>query len=706
MDSMSATSKTPLYFPLDSSRSETRLLGFVSPIDTDQDRMLKLNLTTVSLNQRPSFVALSYVWGDGLDTVPVSVNGTIVWVTLNLERALRDCHGQLKEFGSPSPMGNGVLRADAICINQDDVNEREGQLLLMRRIYKSARMVLAWLENDYRDVFSAFRILYLKAQETWTTARIGGDGIRLLKPEPPDLGWMNSCAVFSSPDIWSRINNFLDDPYWTRVWILQEVVLGDERLSLLSVDSTCTWEMVSSVAMCFSIYTESAWGQPAEQFRIPEPARGYLKLHGLVYWEPIVFCATLQGREFMVASDRTLAEGALLTDRLARACVAATQSTHTPNFSTGSPWTWALEAALDGCISPDYASATAADVCIQFVSGFLSALKGTTRTEFGLDHPLRFLYSAGVGHIGYDESMPTWVPNFPQEYGKMHVVERRRMLRHADRGIFPDDSHYAHITGKSLRVDGIVVQRIQCIEAPFKDTLENWRTRGRKGLLRSLLVPIRAYRLRFPTYATGTPVLQAFFHLLTHGIFAETTKTSIEMAFWLFLALLDCDPDGSTTPLYFLGYPANWSIIKRGYPLRLCASFKDLEAFFVEQFFPGTQLREFGLEHMVADAWNKGFEEYIKEADTPTGHFTSWFLDFDSFRMVRTASGFLGWGPGGTEEGDLVCVLKDCGFPVILRRVESHYIFVGAAFVLGLMGGEARRFAEDGTAVVEAFEIR
>jgi hypothetical protein len=55
--------------------------------------------------------------------------------------------------------------------------------------------------------------------------------------------------------------------------------------------------------------------------------------------------------------------------------------------------------------------------------------------------------------------------------------------------------------------------------------------------------------------------------------------------------------------------------------------------------------------------------------------------------------------------GDIACVLDSFQYPVVLRPMDDHYVFVGACFVLGLMTGEAKAFLEDGRASPEVFEL-
>lgn len=40
------------------------------------------------------------------------------------------------------------------------------------------------------------------------------------------------------------------------------------------------------------------------------------------------------------------------------------------------------------------------------------------------------------------------------------------------------------------------------------------------------------------------------------------------------------------------------------------------------------------------------------------------------------------------EISDTVCVLLGCSVPVVLRKIEDHYIFIGECYVENIMQGE------------------
>ncbi|KAF2028104.1 HET-domain-containing protein, partial [Setomelanomma holmii] len=87
------------------------------------------------LDDLPSYNALSYVWGDSRVKESISCNGQRMDVTTNLADALRTLR----------PSSATWVWADAICINQDDVLERNSQVQLMKEVYSKAEKVAIWL---------------------------------------------------------------------------------------------------------------------------------------------------------------------------------------------------------------------------------------------------------------------------------------------------------------------------------------------------------------------------------------------------------------------------------------------------------------------------------------------------------------------------------------------------------------------------------
>ncbi|TRX92178.1 hypothetical protein FHL15_007045 [Xylaria flabelliformis] len=124
---------------------------------------IRCSLTTVSLDDKLKYEALSYVWGDPTITQDIFVN--VFAKTDRLSKALRHFHlrDRPDHGGVAVPVTRNLFTAlrrfrrcdkrrtmwvDALCINQQDLNERSSQVLLMSRIYSQCRSCQAWLGEE------------------------------------------------------------------------------------------------------------------------------------------------------------------------------------------------------------------------------------------------------------------------------------------------------------------------------------------------------------------------------------------------------------------------------------------------------------------------------------------------------------------------------------------------------------------------------
>jgi hypothetical protein len=121
--------------PLDAVARQIRLLTLEPAFPTDP---LCCNLEISSLDDKPSFYAISYVWGDVNDMLSITVNGAELSIIRNLAVALR-------RLRTEKPAGRIRLWADALCINQSSIDEKTHQVGLMRDIYSSCREVFVTL---------------------------------------------------------------------------------------------------------------------------------------------------------------------------------------------------------------------------------------------------------------------------------------------------------------------------------------------------------------------------------------------------------------------------------------------------------------------------------------------------------------------------------------------------------------------------------
>jgi len=74
-------------------------------------------------------------------------------------------------------------------------------------------------------------------------------------------------------------------------------------------------------------------------------------------------------------------------------------------------------------------------------------------------------------------------------------------------------------------------------------------------------------------------------------------------------------------------------------------------------------------------------------------------------RRIFISNEFCGLAPNTTGIGDLICILFGCSCPVVLRPRHHGYIFIGDAYVDGIMDGEAMNGYENGTYELQNFNL-
>jgi hypothetical protein len=171
------------YQPLNPSIDSIRLLVILPRQRGEDMKIIRCRLVHVKFLDNPSYEALSYTWvinnnDHGQDVMDyIYVDGAKVKILPNLYLALRslreDPYWKLAER---------TVWADAICIDQENLEERLSQVRLMDFIYSRAIGVVVWLGF----------------------------------PSRPDV-----CITTEEEFI-------LQNRYWTRLWIIQEIALATQ----------------------------------------------------------------------------------------------------------------------------------------------------------------------------------------------------------------------------------------------------------------------------------------------------------------------------------------------------------------------------------------------------------------------------------------------------------------------------------------------
>jgi hypothetical protein len=145
------------------------------------------------------YEALSYVWGEPVYSRSIRCSKGRIALTPNLEEALLHIR---------FPDRRRVIWADAICVNQSDLQERSQQVRLMGDIYRNAEKVLIWLGPDYAHV---------TARQTFNALR------ELIRP--PHL-------TGDDQKIQHHMEEVAKSKWFTRLWVVQELLLARRAVAL------------------------------------------------------------------------------------------------------------------------------------------------------------------------------------------------------------------------------------------------------------------------------------------------------------------------------------------------------------------------------------------------------------------------------------------------------------------------------------------
>lgn len=187
-------------------------------------------LQVCSLHEHPPYHTLSYTWGDLNDVVLINCDNAILRVTKNLDIALR----HIRQPRSPI-----CLWIDAICINQDDIDERNCQVRIMKEVYAAADETICWLGEGDEDSNVAIDLIARMAD----VVKIPGPGGALT---------FNNVLAFPPPvDIrnWDILSNFYFRRSWSRrVWVRQEIAVS-KILTIMCGKKTLDWDTFSQVTI-------------------------------------------------------------------------------------------------------------------------------------------------------------------------------------------------------------------------------------------------------------------------------------------------------------------------------------------------------------------------------------------------------------------------------------------------------------------------
>ena len=221
-------SSATIYQPLEGRG--IRLLQIRPSEDFKAD--IQCSLQTVTLDDTPTYVALSYEWGPPFldqNAIRVFVNTVEIDATTNLRLALQYLRQPFED--------QQMLWIDAICINQADQCERGHQVRLMRDIYQKAAKVIAWLGAAKGDEDYGMALI-TKFCEIWSSAQDYRKRVSpeiLIDKEIEELTHKAEEELVTRAHfdpafrrLWMGWVQIVDSSYWKRLWIIQEILVNEQ----------------------------------------------------------------------------------------------------------------------------------------------------------------------------------------------------------------------------------------------------------------------------------------------------------------------------------------------------------------------------------------------------------------------------------------------------------------------------------------------
>lgn len=186
------------------------------------------------------YTALSYTWGAPVFDRDIECNGYEKMITSSLDAAIRNFRKKDRSV---------VMWIDQICIDQENNKEKEQQISLMGKIYQHALNTVIWLGDSSPGSDSAIRFL----EDICVHLQFMEKDI-----DPTDFERM--CLPKPDSEIWQALRNLLSRPWFTRLWIIQEVILSaDARVAC--GDSFITWDQLALACLQLSTCGISRWLQ-------------------------------------------------------------------------------------------------------------------------------------------------------------------------------------------------------------------------------------------------------------------------------------------------------------------------------------------------------------------------------------------------------------------------------------------------------------
>jgi hypothetical protein len=212
----------PAYSSINSENGDIRLLDL---LPGQYDDPLHIRLLPKKTSEDIDYEAVSYAWGTVDSPHEAYLDGTPISIRISLDLGLRRLRYAEK---------SRILWVDALCINQNDVQERSHQVQQMATIYSSATTVLIWLgEWSSSDKCQDQEHCEKAFSELLAESRRINSKLHFADKNKQDFSSTEFFGIRT--DLFRDMHHFMghltdicSQPWYGRLWIIQEFILAKE----------------------------------------------------------------------------------------------------------------------------------------------------------------------------------------------------------------------------------------------------------------------------------------------------------------------------------------------------------------------------------------------------------------------------------------------------------------------------------------------
>ena len=175
-------------------------------------------------------------WGDPDTTIPILIDGEEFNVTENLWAALNHLESE--------PSVPHTLWIDAICIDQQNNDQKSAQIQLMKDIYSQADLVLAWLgpsEEHGESILEKLELVGKHVLQVASAARSEDKNSSVFAKVDEAVRNLSASSTDNESDLpFHLMVHIFGRAFWGRVWIVQEIYFA-QSIVLMCGSKLCLW---------------------------------------------------------------------------------------------------------------------------------------------------------------------------------------------------------------------------------------------------------------------------------------------------------------------------------------------------------------------------------------------------------------------------------------------------------------------------------